>query len=334
MKIRQLPSGSYTTQIQVNGRRKSFTSKSKTELKKMVAEYRLSASDAPCAPLGVLIDNYIESRRNVLSPSTVARYEQIRRLDFQRLMPVPAADITNERMQAEINLMAADHSPKSVRNAYGLISATMNFYGRRFSVSLPKKAKIEYDVPTTDDVLRLCEAAGDNLRIAIELAAFCGLRRGEIAALEDSDISGRVIHVRRALVYDSDRRAVEKSPKTYTSDRFVQAPDFVIEDIKGRTGRICPITLNSITRRFTELRDRLGLKCRFHDLRHYYASALHAIGVKDQYIMKFGGWKSANVMKAVYRDTLDDFELQAADQAAAFFERSANKMQMKSLKAP
>lgn len=330
MKIRQLPSGSYTTQVQVNGKRRSFTSRSKTELKRMVETYRLTASDAPCAPLGVLVDNYIEYKRNVLSPSTVARYEQIRRLNFQRLMPVPASDITNERMQAEINLMAADHSPKSVRNAYGLISATLKLYtGKAFTVTMPQRIKIEYDVPTTDVVLALCAAAGDNLRIAIELAAFCGLRRGEIAALEASDISGNVIHVRRALVYDSGRRMVSKSPKTYASDRFVKAPDFVIEDIKGRTGRICPIALNSITRRFTELRDRLGLKCRFHDLRHYYASALHAIGVKDQYIMAFGGWRSDNVLKTVYRDTLDDFEREAADRAAAFFDQSANKVQTK-----
>jgi len=328
MKIRQLPSGAWTTQVQVNGVRRSFTHKSKTELRKMAEAYRQNASDVPHAPLGVLIDNYIASKRNVLSPSTVARYEQIRRLDFQRLMTVPTNEITSERMQTEINLMAATHSPKSVRNAYGLISAAVNqASGRRFNVTLPKSRKIEYSVPTTDDVLALCEAAGDNLRTAIMLAAFCGLRRGEIAALEDSDISGNMIHINKSYVYDDNRRIVSKSPKTYSSDRYVTAPDVVIQQINGKSGRVCPISLNSITRRFTELRDKLGMSCRFHDLRHYYASALHAIGVKDQYIMKFGGWKSTHVLNAVYRDTLDDFELRAADQAASFFDQSANKMQ-------
>ena len=334
MKIRQLPSGAWTTQVQVNGVRRSFTHKSKTQLRKMAEAYHLTASDAPSAPLGALIDNYIASKRNVLSPSTIARYEQIRRLDFQRLMSVPANELTNERLQQEINLMAADHSPKSVRNAYGLISAAMRVHGMTFRVTLPQRQKKTYSVPTTDDVLALCEAAGDNLRTAIELAAFCGLRRGEIAALEASDISGNVIHVRRALVYDSKRKMVSKAPKTYTSDRLVVAPDFVLDDLKGKKGRVCPIALNSITRRFTELRDKLGMKCRFHDLRHYYASALHAIGVRDQYIMKFGGWKSDHVLKSVYRDTLDDFETAAALESAAFFNESANKVQTKSRKSP
>ena len=334
MKIRQLPSGAWTTQVQVNGVRRSFTHKSKTQLRKMAEAYHLTASDAPSAPLGALIDNYIESKRNVLSPSTIARYEQIRRLDFQRLMSVPVNELTNERLQQEINLMAADHSPKSVRNAYGLISAAMRVHGMTFRVTLPQRQKKTYSVPTTDEVLALCEAAGDNLRIAIELAAFCGLRRGEIAALEASDISGNVIHVSKALVYDSDRRQVSKSPKTYTSDRYVTAPDFVIEHLKGKTGRVCPIALNSITRRFVEVRDRLGMSCRFHDLRHYYASALHAIGIRDQYIVKFGGWQSDHVLKAIYMDTLDDFEAAAASQAAAYFNESANAVQTKPRKTP
>lgn len=333
-KIRQLPSGSYTVQVQVNGRRKSITSKSKEEVERRAMEYALTRSEAPSLPLGALVDNYIDAKRNVLSPSTVARYEQIRRLDFQKLMDVPAADLTDERLQREINQMAATHSPKSVRNAYGLISATMRVYGVTFRVTLPQKERKTYDVPTTDDVLRLCENAGDNLRTAIMLAAFCGLRRGEIAALEARDVSGDVIHVRRALVYDSDRKTVSKSPKTYTSDRYVTAPGIVLDQLSGKTGRVCPIALNSITRRFVELRDRLGMTCRFHDLRHYYASALHAIGVRDQYIMKFGGWRSDHVLKSVYRDTLDDFERKAAQESARYFDESANEMQTKCSESP
>ena len=45
---------------------------------------------------------------------------------------------------------------------------------------------------------------------------------------------------------------------------------------------------------------------RFHDLRHYYVSIAHALGVPDAYIMAMGGWKTDNVMHRVYRDTLPD----------------------------
>ena len=320
MKPRKLPSGSWTVQVQVDGVRKSFTAKTKSEAVRKAAEYKISTTAPLSATLGSLIDTYIDSKRNVLSPSTIARYEQMRKLDFQRLMRKPVMDITDQVMQNEINLMAATHSPKSVRNAYGLISATLKSYGQTFKVSLPKDVRSEYAVPTTEQVYQMINASGENLQTAIMLAAFCGLRRGEIAALESSDIRGNLIHVRSALVYNSDREVVRKSPKTYSSDRYVTAPDFLLEHIKGKEGRVCPLTLNSITRRFVEVRDKLGLSCRFHDLRHYYASALHAIGLKDQYIMKFGGWKSDHVLKTVYRGTLDDFEAEAARTSTEYFE--------------
>ena len=119
MKIRQLPSGSWTTQIQVNGKRKSITHKSKTECKRLAREYASRRSDTPCEQLGSLIDNYIDDKRNVLSPSTVERYERVRKHYFQRLMTVPAREITAERMQREINLMAVKYAPKTSETAGG-----------------------------------------------------------------------------------------------------------------------------------------------------------------------------------------------------------------------
>lgn len=329
MKPRKLPSGSWIVQVQTKGIRKSFTAKTKTEAIRRAAEYKLTATEPLSASLGSLVDIYIASKENVLSPSTIARYKQIRRIDFQRLMSKPVNEITSQNMQAEINLMSADHSPKSVRNAYGLISATLRSYGKTFSVTLPKAKQKEYSVPTTEQVFDLINHSGFNLKTAIMLAAFCGLRRGEIASLESSDINGNLIHIKSALVYNSERELVKKSPKTYSSDRYVTAPDFLLKHIEGIEGRVCPISLNSITRRFVEVRDSLGLSCRFHDLRHYYASALHAIGAKDQYIMKFGGWKSDHVLKSVYRGTLDDFEAETAELSKRYFEESANKVQMK-----
>jgi integrase len=56
-----------------------------------------------------------------------------------------------------------------------------------------------------------------------------------------------------------------------------------------------------------------------HDLRHYAASILHAIGIPDQYIMSRGGWKTDHVMKRVYRDTLTDVEIEMNNKINDFF---------------
>lgn len=328
MKPRRLKSGNYFLQVQVNGVRRSFSAPTRAEVIRKATEYKLTAVDAPSAPLGALIDHYIDVKRNVLSPATITRYEQTRRLEFQRLMDVSVRELSTDRLQAEINIMAADHSPKTVRNAYGLITAALSMFAPElhFRVTLPKKKRITYNIPTDEQIYDMLSNASENLTTAIMLAAFCGLRRGEIAALRSEDIQGKTIHVRSTSVYDENRKQIDKAPKTFTSDRYVPAPDFVLEHIKGKKGKVCPIALNSITRRFQELRDKLGYNFRFHDLRHYYASSLHAIGIRDQYIMKFGGWKSDAVLKSVYRGTLDDFEKKSANKAKRHFQKSANKM--------
>lgn len=327
MKPRRLKSGNYFLQVQVNGVRRSFCAPTRAEVIRKATEYKVTAVDAPSAPLGALIDQYIDAKRNILSPSTVTNYEKIRRNDFQRLMTVPVRELTSERLQVEINIMSATKSPKTVRNAYGLISATLALFAPdlRFHVTLPAKKQITYQVPTIEEVFDLLTHASTNLKTAIMLAAFCGLRRGEIAALTSDDVHDNVIHVHSAAVL-SHGQLITRQPKTYTSDRYIPAPEFVIEYISQFKGRVCPISINSITKRFEELREKLGYKCRFHDLRHYYASALHAIGVPDQYVMKLGGWRSDAVLKSVYRGTLDDFEAEAAGKAVGFFEQSANKM--------
>lgn len=321
MKPRKLKSGTWFIQAQVNGQRRSFSAPSRAEVIRKATEYKLTAVDAPSQPLGALVDDYIAVKRNVLSPTTIKRYELTRRSELQRLMSIPVRELTSDRVQAEVNIMAADHSPKTVRNAYGLIRATLSLYAPEITlkVTLPQKKKVEYEVPTTEQVYDLIDNAGKSLKIAIMLAAFCGLRRGEIAALRAEDIKDGVIHVKSATVLSGGKQ-VDKAPKTFTSDRYVPAPD-VLTAILPKRGKVCTLSLNSITHRFLELRDKLGYKCRFHDLRHYYASALHAIGIRDQYIMKFGGWKSDSILKSVYRGTLDDFETAAAEKATAYFER-------------
>ena len=65
---------------------------------------------------------------------------------------------------------------------------------------------------------------------------------------------------------------------------------------------------NQITHRFAKiLRDLEIQSFRFHDLRHYAASMMHAIGVPDVYIMQRGGWASDSTLKKIYRGVMDDY---------------------------
>lgn len=129
-----------------------------------------------------------------------------------------------------------------------------------------------------------------------ELAAFGPLRRSEICGLEDTDFNGNIAHIQRAVVLDENKQWVNKTTKSVAGNRYVPFPNFVIDRIRDRKGRIVHFLVA-----------RSGLpRFRFHDLRHYCASIQHALGVPDAYIMQRGGWGSDAVLKQVYRHALSD----------------------------
>ena len=224
--------------------------------------------------LGTAMDNYIQSRESILSPRTIMDYKRIRRMSLQSLMNIRLSRITQEDIQIAINLEAVNHSPKTVRNSHGLLSAVLKQYRPDFALntSLPKKQRVELYIPTDEEVKRLIRASeGTEMELPILLAAFGPMRRGEICALDSTDISGNIVHVSKNMVRTEDNTWIIKSPKSYAGDRYIDFPDFVAEKWRGKTGRIVNLTPNNITDRFRSCLHRAGLPhFRFHDLRHPY----------------------------------------------------------------
>ena len=132
------------------------------------------------------------------------------------------------------------------------------------------------------------------------------------------------------MVLDSQRKWRIKEPKTYSSYREIEYPPFVIEKLKGREGRVVQATPDQVTDRFQSAIRAAGLPhFRFHDLRHYAASIMHAIGIPDQYIMARGGWKSDSVMKTVYRNVIDLEAVRQNEKINKHFEIMQHEMQHK-----
>lgn len=333
---RKLPSGSWRCQVYSHTesvllpdgtkkeRRvyKSFTNDdpSSRGKRKCEAEAAAWAANKPATrsssqmTFGDALDEYIVLRSEVLSPATIREYKRSRNRDVQGLMDLKLDRITQADVQKAINLEALTHSPKSVRNMHGLVSAVLECYRPDFRLrtKLPQKVRTDEYIPTDDDIRKLMETvAGTAMEIPILLAAFGPMRRGEICALEVEDISGTVVHVHRALVIDEKKRWVSKPPKTLAGDRYIDFPPFVIEKLlQVGSGRVTQLNPNALSSRFVHVLDHAGVPhFRFHALRHYAASMQHAIGVPDAYILQRGGWSSDQVMKTVYRHALADEQL-------------------------
>lgn len=327
-KIEKLPSGNYRMRVtdKKTGKRKSFTAETKADLKRMVAEWEYFMDDTRDMTIEECIKLYIKDRSDILSPSTKRSYEQIlKRID--KIRTYSAKAITSEDLQVFVNSIAPKYSPKTVKNTYSLVSGVIQtFYpDKAINVRLPQSKPVERHLPTENDVKKLIQAASPDLRKAILLASVGTLRRGEIAALTYGDIDGNTIHVHADIVQDTNGEWVyKKIPKTSESDRYVEYPKEVI-DMLG-TGepdkRIVKYkTPDSITHCFVKLRDKLGLKCRFHDLRAYAVSIMHSIGIVDETIMARGGWKTAKVMQACYRHALSDKMQADVDKTNEYMKR-------------
>lgn len=314
-KARKLPSGNWRIEPQADGHRASFTAPTKAEAELMASQWKLGIRQAASGSisLGRAMELYIEENDGVLSPSTIRGYHSIKkRLDGVQIINKNMATISASDLQRMVNQLSKRYSPKSVKNTYGLVSAVFAHIGILMpkGINIPTDPSKAYALPTEETLAGVLEAAkGTPMETAILLAAFGGLRRSEISALTSDDVDPKnsCIYVHSALVLDKDRQWQEKGTKTRSSTRTVMLPDFVMEHIAKIHGRICPLNPNAITDSWIHLRNKAGISTRFHDLRHFSASLMHAIGVPDQYIMSRHGWKTDHALKKIYRNELDDF---------------------------
>ena len=335
---KKLPSGSWRVRIfdytDASGKKhyKSFTAGTKREAEAAATQYALQDKTYHTdMTFGEAVDAYINHRKHLLSPNTVKDYRCTRKYHVPELMNISVSRLTAEQIQKAINQEALKLSPKTVRNINALITAVLNVYrpGFRPNITLPQRERIDYTIPVDEDVTRLLEAVhGTEMELAVMLAAFGPMRRGEICALRTENIVGNVVHVCENMIADGAEWII-RHPKSYAGDRFIDYPDFVAKLWEGKTGRIVPLTPTALSRRFERIQRRLGIKFRFHDLRHYSASIQHAMGIPDAYIMQRGGWASDGVLKQVYRHALEDQTRKMNEKVNGYFESMTRNMTQK-----
>lgn len=311
MTIEKLPSGSYRIKQQYKGKRYTVTVDHKPTQKEatiLMSEAMQEVERGKSASVQKCIEDYIESKYNVLSPSTIKGYIAVNHSSPEWLLDMNVYDVTQLDLQRAVNEYSINHSPKSVRNFHALIMASIKMFRPKvvFDITLPQKIARETTVPGHEDIVRLLDAMRDHDYYPCMVLGCLGLRRSEILALEPSDFSSDGVLINKARVTNEKHKYVLKTTKTTSSTRFVYVPPDVIQIIKDRgyVYKDYPGTLVEVMHRY---QDKIGMpRCRFHDLRHFYVSYAHSIGMSDADIMAAGGWKTDNVMKKVYRHSMND----------------------------
>ena len=301
-------------------RYKSFTAASKKEAEYMAAEYILNRDkmkDPVNWTLGEAIDRYIDLKRSVLAPSSIYRYEKIRKKSFQDIMDVPLVRITDNMLQHAINEemkrkpynRTGTVSAKTVRNEYGLIASTLRRYrgDHSFNVDLPKKARRIRTLPLPENVYKAVQ--GTDIELPVLLAMWLSFTVSEIRGLTKSrSIDGDYITIREVLVHVGTEDIRKDLAKEITRNRRHRMPEYIKNLIDQTEGDvIVPVSEKTLSYRFRKCMERNGMSdITFHDLRHINASLMAMLRIPDKYAQDRGGWKTDHIMKSVYTETFSE----------------------------
>lgn len=324
-----LPSGSWRCQVTISGVRESVTADTPEAASAQAAAIKAGYLERSRDPLSLTVaaafERYIESRDAVLSPSTIKGYNKIKNNLLDGLDALTLSALTQEAVQRWVNRLAKDHSPKTVRNAHGLLSAVLAEYKPAMTLrtTLPQKDAAQIRIPSESEIKTIiAAAAGTEMELPILLAVWLGLRASEIRGLEWGDVRDNMLHVRQAVV-DGEEGPVLKKTKTTSGDRWIKLPEHILS-ILDRTPRrsqfIVTLSGQAMYKRFSRLCEKCGVPhYRFHDLRHTAASVSLFLGVPDKYSQQRMGHKTENMLKTVYQHTIRQKEEEYADRINDYF---------------
>lgn len=328
-KAKQLPSGSWRTQESkvINGRlvKKSFTvspaecggdwrkARNLSELKARTWREDVEALLYNGPTVNLALQNYIEDRSRVLSPSTIRGYNNMIP-SFGPILEMQVADLKSSDLQRLINDMALDAKTKTIKNRIGFLLSALDYSGcdKKFKIRYPQNNSKKVKAPESDVVYALLDDCGDTMKPIICLAAFGGLRRSEICGLRFADISRdlNLVYIRGAKVLGVNGYEFKAFPKTDSSIRSVELPSFVMDllpvDSNGNANDfLFDLTPAAISDRFARLAARNHFDCTFHGLRHFAASFRSDLGIPAKYIEEFGGWSpGSKILPEHYDNTL------------------------------
>ena len=311
-------------------RYKRFTAETKKEVLLLAEDFQKETSGHGAKSIdmtvGDAVRKYIELKETNLSPKTIREYKCYLRNSLQGLVNVKLYSLTDEIIQEEIDRASETLSPKSVALRWGLFGTAIRKYRKGYtpSVELPRVYKKPVELPPTKDLIKIFdEIRGARIEAPFLLASLCGMRRGEISALDlakDIDYEKCTVSITKAYTENDKNEFVLKEPKSASGKRVVICPKWAVERIQAYSQKYGNKMQSppGISDAYAKLKRKYNLPCTFHGLRHYFASVMLALNVPEKYAMERMG-HSTNSMLRHYQESMQDKEIEINTAMTDYF---------------
>jgi integrase len=291
--------------------------------------------DAGRVPLGEYATRWVAERP--LAPRTAEKYRRLLRLHVKpKLGAVDLVDVTPDRVRGwRAELLSNGVGASQVAQAYRLLRAVLNTAVedeliRRNPCRIKgadREDSRERPTATVGEVYAIAEAIRPWFRALVLLAAFTGLRWGELLALtrRDIDLRSATVKVRASVIEGSD---LALGPtKSHAGKRTVAFPRQLVGELgqhldryaePGERGRVfvgpkgvTPRRTN-FNRMWHQATEAAGVEgFRFHDLRHT-ANTLAAPRSSTKELMRRMGHASTRAA-LIYQNATDERDRLIAD---------------------
>lgn len=265
----------------------------------------------------------------------------------------PIASLGFDDVQALIVRMVDDgKAPQTVRNVFNVVRGVLGYAVKAGYTRTNPALLVSDDLPqqvtaheprflTAEEVARLAAVLDDTSALIVRLAAWSGLRAGEIAGLRVNrvdvlrarvTVAETVIALKGALVADT--------PKSKKSNRVVPIPPtlarLLADHIAARGLGPDDYLFGCESQPFNHAKWYLRnfvpatveadlAPLRFHDLRHTYASLMHAQGRSMLEVSRWMGHSTYRITADIYSHVWDDEDGTLGDALdAAFLGASAS----------
>jgi integrase len=289
------------------------------------------------------------SNRADLRPRTRELYSW---LLHKHLLPTFAGYPVNKLRPADVRawhseLLEAGTGPVTVAKAYRLLRTILQTAVADGLISKNPCAiraagverSPERPTASVSEVHALVDATEDRYKLLVLLAAFCGLRLGELLALRRDrfDLELGVVRVVETQHELADRRIIVGPPKTDAGRRTVALPPHLVPVVQVHLNRLVAPAPDALVftgekggwlrravwnAKWRAIRSRVGLPhLRFHDLRHTGNTLAAGTGASTRELMARLGHASPQAALR-YQHATHDRDAEIAASLSALAERS------------